>query len=134
MRCLTMRSRYDRLVPGRTALGTASPFCRNIMSAEACPQANRGINATTSTKTKELLRFIPFFVAFYCLFFLGGHITGNYIIIFIYTHFYPQIKIPIKVLIYGRLTYLIFVHPPFFFVGFAPNTINHFSFKIFVLV
>lgn len=34
------------------------------------PQANRGINATTSTKTNELLRFIPFFVAFYCLFFL----------------------------------------------------------------
>ena len=25
-------------------------------------------------KMKELLRFIPFFAEFYCLFFLGGHI------------------------------------------------------------
>ena len=68
-----MRSRYDRLVPGRTALGAASFFRRIITSAEARCQVNRGINATISTKMKELLRFIPFFVAFYCLFFLGGH-------------------------------------------------------------
>ncbi|WP_348226135.1 hypothetical protein, partial [Salmonella enterica] len=37
------------------------------------PQVNRGINATTSAKMKELLRFIPFFVAYDCLFFLGRH-------------------------------------------------------------
>ena len=76
MRCLTMRSRYDRLVPGRTALGAASFFRRIITSAESRCQVNRGINATTSTKMKELLRFIPFFAEFYCLFFLGGHISS----------------------------------------------------------
>ena len=54
---------------GELPFGLASFFRRIVISAEARCQANRGINATTSTKTKELLRFIPFFVAFYCLFF-----------------------------------------------------------------
>ena len=68
-----MRSRYDRLVPGRTALGAASFFRRIIISAEARCQVNRGINADVFAKTKELLRFIPFFKAILCLFLLGGH-------------------------------------------------------------
>ena len=74
---LEMRSRYDRLVPGRTALGAASFFRRIIISAEARCQVNRGINADVFAKIKELLRFIPFFKAFLCLFLLGGHIYYN---------------------------------------------------------
>ena len=42
---------------------------------------NRGINATTYTKMKELLRFIPFFAEFYCLFFLGGHYFSNFVLL-----------------------------------------------------
>ena len=61
------------LCRGEPPLGAASFFRRIITSAEARCQVNRGINATTSTKMKELLRFIPFFAEFYCLFFLGGH-------------------------------------------------------------
>ena len=47
-----------------------SPFNR---IGRGRPQASRGINATTSTKVKELLRFIPFFKAILCPFLLGGH-------------------------------------------------------------
>lgn len=76
-----MSSRYDRLVPGRTALGAASFFRPSIVSAEARCQVNRGINADVFAKTKEWLRFIPFFVAFYCLFFWEG--TISYFLCFI---------------------------------------------------
>lgn len=65
-----MRSRYDRLVPRRTALQAVSFFRQNIVSAEARCQVNRGINATGCEKSNEFLRFIPFFKAFWCLFFL----------------------------------------------------------------
>ncbi len=41
--------------------------------SEARCQTNTVINAINFTKTKEILRFIPFFEVFLCLFFLGGH-------------------------------------------------------------
>ena len=54
-------------------LWAVSSFRHHIVSAEAFCQANRGINATIHLQIKEILRFIPFFIAFLCLFFLEWH-------------------------------------------------------------
>lgn len=66
---MTIRSRYDRLVLRRIALRAVSSFRRNIMSAEARCQANRGINAAVFRKQKKYcdsFRFLQLFCVHFC--------------------------------------------------------------------
>lgn len=76
-----MRSRYDRLVLRRIALRAGfvlSPeyhVGRGSLSSEPWNKCGR------LSKTKERIRFIPFFEAFLCPFLLGWHIANSGIII-----------------------------------------------------
>ncbi len=68
-----MSSRYDRLVPGRIALGAVRFFADIIVPSEAHCQANRGINAAGFSKLTKYCDSFRFFEAFLCPFFMGGH-------------------------------------------------------------
>lgn len=64
-----MSSRYDRLVPGRIALGLLRSFAGTPWPAEARCQANRGINAvgfSKLTKYCDSFRFLKLFCVHFC--------------------------------------------------------------------
>ena len=64
-----MSNRYDRLVPGRIALGLLRSFAGTSWPAEARCQANRGINAvgfSKLTKYCDSFRFLKLFCVHFC--------------------------------------------------------------------